>query len=215
MPLTSTSSSGTLRPPSSTSLANVTVDEVVSRLCAALEAALPAGEEMGEDRLSAEVADFLMIRGMTDYDSKESIELAARVIEYGVDAVLMREMATATEVMLDTVLPLFDRVETVIARCEKEVRDNPALKFPALLLDKLAVLRAKRTDTTPEKAREVILEFESTRANSAVQESMRRKKSAFNERTRKFEDAQQTVSQVRNESMRLKSTKSRPRIDLI
>lgn len=158
---------------------------------------------------------------MAEYDPKESIAFAAKMIENGVRHVLMRELASNTEIMLDEPVPVFDRVETIVGRIEKEIKEQKekdpsssvTINFADSLLDRLTGLRAKRENISVEEAKARISDFDTNRPKFAVRESVRRKKSAFNERAKKFEESEKVVEQVKSESMRLKKKPSRPSLN--
>lgn len=90
-------------------------------------------------------------------ETKIQLELAYRLTEGKVDPRVVREMAVLAELMRKGQVPLFETPEAVIVLSLRESRFKE-VTFNDVLLDRLAILRAKRTNKTKELAMQIILE---------------------------------------------------------
>jgi hypothetical protein len=91
-------------------------------------------------------------------ESKIQLELAYRLTEGKVDPRVIREMTVLAELVEREKVPLFETPEAVIVLSLRECRLREGQSFNDVLLDRLAILRAKRSNKPKEIAMQIILD---------------------------------------------------------
>eukprot|EP01137_Pigoraptor_chileana_P000758 Opistho-2@37433 len=180
------------------------LEDVVERFCAAIESV----DVEKRDLMKRETADLLMVLGMAGYANDVALDIATQLIECEVTALSIRELTFASEFMLEKEVTHFEKPEHVLKMSIRDAK-QAGKSVEDAIIERLTVLRSKRTSVSPNTARRIIQGFEQARAKTAIKESIGRRKKAFQQRMSLFNKTAEAVESVEQKS----GQSSRPKLD--
>eukprot|EP01134_Creolimax_fragrantissima_P006354 CFRG6354T1 len=128
--------------------------------------------------IQSEVSDFLAMMQKTDTTSARAVELAGDLLEGGCDEVIFRELTNSLELLSNGTATHFDKPETILYNALREVKMD-GIPLKDALIKRMAILRAKRDNSSEEEAEALIREFVNIKSKQAEMEANRRRKTTY------------------------------------